>query len=101
MHIALVVSVSLAGCQIISSTLHDLAGLSVGRLFEKIPVRHFGDAGYLTVDRPARAVIVRRTVLCALVDVGKNAEAQVQVLVEDFPLIFGIGAQILGNELWI
>src|SRR5438128_10791 len=79
MHIALVVNVSLAGRQVVSAAFHDFAGPSICGLFEKFPVGHFGDAGHLTVNRPARTVIVRRAVLRPLVDVGKNAKVQVWI----------------------
>src|SRR5688572_411252 len=74
-HIAFVVNVGFAGRQVVGATFHDLARVSVRRLFEKLPIGHLRDARYLAIDRPARTVVVRRTVLRPLVDVGKNAKA--------------------------
>src|SRR6266545_8366281 len=63
MQIALVVEMSRARHQAVGANLLDFAGLAVRRLLDQPPVGHLGYAGDLAVDRPARAVIVRRAAL--------------------------------------
>src|SRR6266446_4013780 len=56
--------------------------LPAGRRDESV-VGHLGFAFRLAVDRPRRAVIVRRRVLRAVVRVREDAEAELRVLVKD------------------
>ena len=46
-------------------------------------------------------MIVRRAVLRSLIDVSKNAEMEVGILIEYFSFGFRIRAEILGNEFRI
>src|SRR6185312_16882210 len=85
----------------VGPNLLDLAGLSVGGFLEELPVRHLGRSGNLAVDCPARAVIVRRTVLRALIDMGENAKMKIGILVEHPPFVAGVRAEISGDELRI
>ena len=74
MQIALIVEMSLAGHQVVGSDLLDFARSAVAGLLDKAPVGHFGHAGHLAVDRPARAVIVWCAVLRPLIDMGEDTE---------------------------
>jgi hypothetical protein len=82
----------------VSANFCDFPGLPVCRLFEEPPVGHFSDADGLTVDRPARPVIVRGARLCAFVNVGKDTEMKVRILIEDLPLGIRIRAEMGGDE---
>ena len=84
---ALIVDVRNAGGELIVAHLLDLAGHAAFRLLEKLPVGHHRDTFDLAVDRPARAMVVRRTDALALVDVGQDTEFQIGILVEDLAVL--------------
>src|SRR5262245_44474514 len=81
--------------------LHDIGlhGLDKRRragvaLLQDSPVRHFRDAGGLSINGPARAMIMGRTVRRAIIDVTADAEPQLRVLVDDLARV-GTGSAVL------
>src|SRR6516165_3627044 len=96
--IPLVVEIRGPGGELVGPDLLDLAGLSVRRLLHEAPVGHLGHPGHLAVDRPARAVVMRRAVPRSAIDVGENAEVQVGVLVENPAVRIRIGARYFATK---
>src|SRR3989454_799491 len=83
MQVALVIEPGHARRELVRADRARLARLlPAGRRDESV-VGHLGFAFRLAVDRPRRAVIVRRRVLRAVVRVREDAEAELGVLVKD------------------
>src|SRR5438094_668606 len=83
MQIALVIEPGHARRQLVRANRARLARLLAAGRRDKLVVGHLGFALRLAVDRPRRAMIVRRRVLRAVVGVREDAEAELGVLVKD------------------
>ena len=74
--------------------------ISLG-FFYDTPICHFRVAGSQAIDRPAGAMVVRRTVRSVLVDMATNAEAQLRILVQNLARATLFGGQVIGDEFLI
>src|SRR2546422_804911 len=100
MQIALVIEPGHALRQLVRADRARLARLlPAGRRDESV-VGHLGFAFRLAVDRPRRAVIVRRRVLRAVVRVREDAEAELRVLIEHLALGRLVG-EVRGEKLLV
>src|SRR5438309_6431302 len=98
---ALAIDVSHAGLELVAAHLRNFAGLPVCGLLNKPPVGHLGHTGSLAVYRPARSMIMRLAVLRPFINVRKNAEMQIRILIKDLSLAIRIRTKVLGDELRI
>src|SRR5712691_7866099 len=85
MQVALVVEPGLARRQLVRANGARLARLLPAGRRDELVVGRLGFSLRLAIDRPRRAVIVRRRVLRAVVGVREDAEAELGVLVKDVP----------------
>src|SRR6267378_3678304 len=83
MQIALVIEPGHARGQLVRANRARLARLLRAGRRDELVVGHLGFALRLAVDRPRRAMIVRRRVLSTVVGVREDAEAELGVLVKD------------------
>ena len=81
--------------------LFELGVVGVGAVVLARPFDHVGVFGGLAVDRPGRAVIVRRRSVRFVVDVGEHLEAELGILVQDFHAARLVVAAIFGDEVGI
>src|SRR6267143_99330 len=85
MQIALVIEPGHARGQLVRANRARLARLLRAGRRDELVVGHLGFALRLAVDRPRRAMIVRRRILRAVVRVREDAEAELRVLVKEVP----------------
>src|SRR4030095_10830072 len=108
MQFALVINIRIARRELVITQREGLAGLlRAGRRYPLV-IGHDGLADGLAVDRPGRAMVMRLAFLGAVIDMAEDAEAELRVLVKDFPLRpvlgqvladeFGIGASLLDER---
>src|ERR1700720_378346 len=100
MQVALVVDVSIARPELVVAQRKRLAGPLGARRRDPLVIGHDRLAERLAIDRPGRAVIVRLAFLGTLIDMTEDAETELGILVEDFPLR-RVLRQVLTHELRI
>src|SRR5262249_19346812 len=99
MQISLAIEMRHARSHFVRSHLCNLARLSISWPFDKPPIRHFGFAGGLAVDSPARPVIVRSAGFGALIDVAEYAEMKVGILVKNRAFRIHVGDEVPGHKV--
>src|SRR5580704_1308284 len=82
MNLAVLIDAGFAGRQAVFLHRLELGMRFVAAVVLALPFDHVGVMGGLAVDRPGRAVVVRRRYPRLIVDVGENLEAELRVLVE-------------------
>src|SRR5215472_8875572 len=82
MQVAFIVEIGHAGCEPVLPDGARLARLSFAGARHRLVIGHHRLAARLAVDRPRRAVVVRVAVLGAVVDMAKDAEAELRVFVQ-------------------
>src|SRR5439155_3665345 len=100
MQIALVVEMGDTRRQRIFLDQPHLARLVLAGGLEQLPVAHHRLAPRLTVNCPARAVIVRQALPRAVVDMAQNAEPELRVLVKDLALGHAV-VEMRGDEIFV
>src|SRR6516225_12461958 len=101
MQISLTIEVRHAGSHFVCSHLCNPARLPICWFFDKPPIRHLGFTGGLTVDSPARPVIVRSAGFGTLIDVAEYAEMKVGILVKNRAFRIHVGAEVPGHKVSI
>src|SRR5580704_5549978 len=98
MKVALVIDVGHARGQRVAAAQLHRPRLVLARRSKLVPIAHDGLADRLTVDRPGRAMIMRRAFLRAVINMREDAEAVFGILVEDLAL-GTIGGKMLCDKV--
>src|SRR5258707_3331683 len=79
---AVLIDAGVSGQQAIFLDRLELGLFRVGVVVLALPLDHVGVVGGLAIDRPGRAVVVRRRDAGLVIDMRKNLKAEVRILVE-------------------
>ena len=90
-----------AGLKVVGLCKFDLRGLFTFCRGYYLPVGHLGLAHGLAVNRPGRAVIVRKAFLGPIINMRTDAEPKVRVFVNDVALWFLVFLQMSCNEFFV
>src|SRR5580704_17241916 len=83
MDFAILVDASMARCEPVFFHRLEFGVFGIAAVILALPFGHVGVMGRLPVNRPRRAVIVRRRVARLVVDVSQHLEAEVGILIEN------------------